>query len=889
LPSTVPSRSDGYRYGSATGLYILDATYPQSPSIMGYSHCWPDWSWGGTSDPGYPASAIEVVNEVAFQSEFTGGIVVTDVSDPSYPYVIDYHYAGVDGIADVDVEDSIAYTAHDWYSNIYDVSDPYAISVIGSLPCPHLMGVEVIDTLLYAAERSGYLVIYNIADPANPQELYALNLDAKETFIQDTLLYMARSKYDINPINGLAIYNISDPASPVEIGSWQKDSFLATDVCVVNNIAFVSSPKIEWGYGGSPGIWALDVSDPTSPVELGYYACISSCTIKSDGAYVYASGSGTGLWILEYYGPVAGPVTVSLPAIYASPEDSLKVPVTVSSVTAKEITSSQFTITYDDNIVSLTDVMIDSTSIAWETDWVMAWDTTGGTLTVNMSGSDVLTGAGPLVQIDFFVKPDLCQRTSTCTLHFEDFLFNSGQPEVVTHDGKIIVNIPASIVVSPDLLYFYHEDNGRDYFSGTAFTFPMTRNTEELNISKIAIESPVSRNMGVQIFDIENESACVSTELPMLNEYRDKGRRSLDTLSYDDGYFDNARGMASNFTPDSTETYGYATYFVLSEFGLSPGDTLGGIMLYFGPFTGSDFRLYIWQNAPGELRPASELEPLFVDMDVPAPAGPSWSWSTVFLAEYEIVLPDTFWVGMCYNFLTTPPDWYLSYNSSLSDIHTYGNTGGTCYDWQQESETFGVRAIIGDLIPSQTADLCIKNMGDLTLNVTDITHAADWVTSVYPTNFTRILSGDSVYVSVAVNATGLDNGVYYDTLHIMSNDPSMPECQVPVVFNINSLGIEEVFTDEPMVFGLGQIYPNPVTCDANIQYSVANNTMVSLSIFDLSGRLIRTLVNGYQGPGHYSTKWDSKDASGNFAPSGVYFYCLNTDNYTDMEKFVIVR
>lgn len=888
MPSMLPSIRNGDR-AISVGLYVLDVTNPQSPFTMGYSHVWPWWSSNGTGDPGWPASAIEVVNEVAFQAEFMGGIVVTDVSDPSSPYVIDHHFAGLDGISDVDVEGSIAYTAHDWYSNIYDVSDPHSISKIGSLIYPHYIGVEVIDTLLYAVERTGYLSVFNVADPANPQEIYFQNLAVKETFIKDTLLYMARSKLDIDPINGLAIYNISDPTSPVEIGSWQKDNFLATDVCIVNNIAFVASPRIEWSYGGSPGIWALDVSDPTSPVELGYYGCISPCTIKSDGAYIYASGCGSGLWILEYYGPVAGPVTVSLPAIYASPEDSIKVPVTISSVTGKEITSSQFTITYDNSIVSLTDILVDSTTIAWGTDWIMDWDTTGGTLTVNMSGSDTLTGVGPLVQIDFFVKPDLCQRTSTCTLHFDDFAFNSGQPEVVTHDGKIVVNIPASIVVSPELLYFYHEDDALNYASGTALTYPMTRNTEEHNISKTAIESPVSRSMGVQIFDIENESSCVFTESPMLNEHWSMGRGTTDTLSYDNDYFDSARGMAGSLTPDPTETYGYATYFVLSEFGLSPGDTLGGIMLNFGEFNGTDLRLYIWNNAPGELRPASESGPLFADMNVPAPVGPNWSWSTVFLAEYEIVLPDTFWVGICYNSLITPPDWYLSYNSSLSDIHTYGNTGGTCNDWQQQSETFGVRAIIGDLVHPQTADLCIKNMGDFTLDVTDITHTADWVTSVYPTNFTRILSDDSVIVNVAVNATGLNNGVYYDTLHILSNDPSIPDYQVPVVFNINSLGIEEEFTDEPMVFGLGQIYPNPVTCDVNIQYSVANNTMVNLSIFDLSGRLIRTLVNEHQGPGYYSNKWDSRDASGNSAPSGVYFYCLNTDNYTDIEKFVIVR
>lgn len=895
LPSIVPARRNGRRY-AASGLYVLDVTDPPSPSIMGYSHVWPEWSWNGYSDPGSPAAGIEVVNEFAFQTQFGEGLVVTDVSDPSSPYVIT-SCAGSMEISDVDVEDdTIAYTADNWLPYIFDVSDPTQIPIIGLLPNTHITKVEVIDTLVYAVERMGYLIIYNVADPANPQTLYCENLDAKQTFVQDTLLYMTTCIQSPSSTNGLSILDISDPTSPVEIGFWQKDSFFATDVCVVNNIAFVASPLIEWNYGGTPGIWVLDVSDPTAPVELGYYAGISPCKITSDGAYVYASGCGTGLWILEYYGPVAGPVSVSLPTIYAYPEDSIKVPVTVSSVTEKEITSAQFIITYDNNIVSLIDVVVDSTTLVWGTDWNVNWDTTGGTLSVNMSGSDTLTGVGPLIWIDFFVHSSVYQRTSICTLHFDNFVFNSGQPEVVTHDGKVIVNIPATIVVSPDSLYFYDGYNASGYNSSEDLQYHMSKNTQGINKTELYVNKTESEysvlhknSREVQISNIGYESGCVSTAAPTLNKHRYIERSTTDTLSYDNDYFDYARGIQGNLTPDSIETYGFATYFVLSEFGLFPGDTLGGIMLYFGPFNGTDLRVYIWENAQGELRPASELEPLFVDINVPDPAGPSWAWTTVFLAAEEIILPDTFWVGICYNRITTPPDWYLGYDSSLPDIHTYMNTGGTCNDWQQQSETFGVRVIMGDLRYPQTAELCIKNMGDFALDVTNITYTADWFTSVSPTSFSRILSGDSVQLSVVVNGTGLDNGIYYDTLHILSNDPTIPDYPVPVVFEVDFTGIEEVSVDKPLVYGLGQIYPNPSAYDVNIQYSIANKTRVSLKIYDVSGRLVRTLVNGHQKPGFYSTMWDSKDSSGKKVASGVYFYCLEADNYAKTRKLVLVR
>ena len=62
-----------------------------------------------------------------------------------------------------------------------------------------------------------------------------------------------------------------------------------------------------------------------------------------------------------------------------------------------------------------------------------------------------------------------------------------------------------------------------------------------------------------------------------------------------------------------------------------------------------------------------------------------------------------------------------------------------------------------------------------------------------------------------------------------------------------------------------------------------------LSIFDVSGALVRTLVSGEQTAGEKSVTWDGRSDSGNRMASGVYFYRLTTPDFTDTRKMVLLK
>jgi hypothetical protein len=95
--------------------------------------------------------------------------------------------------------------------------------------------------------------------------------------------------------------------------------------------------------------------------------------------------------------------------------------------------------------------------------------------------------------------------------------------------------------------------------------------------------------------------------------------------------------------------------------------------------------------------------------------------------------------------------------------------------------------------------------------------------------------------------------------------------------------------DMPLASYLSQNYPNPFNPVTMIQFGLRESSNVTLDIYDVSGRLIRTLVSGPLEPGIYNEMWDGTDDRGHGVASGVYFYSLRADSFTDRKKMVILR
>jgi hypothetical protein len=88
---------------------------------------------------------------------------------------------------------------------------------------------------------------------------------------------------------------------------------------------------------------------------------------------------------------------------------------------------------------------------------------------------------------------------------------------------------------------------------------------------------------------------------------------------------------------------------------------------------------------------------------------------------------------------------------------------------------------------------------------------------------------------------------------------------------------------------LNQNYPNPFNPTTVISYQLPVNSDVKLSIFNVLGQKIKTLVNTFQNAGEHSLVWDATDEKNNSVSSGIYFYKLEAGAMNLQKKMVLVR
>jgi hypothetical protein len=86
-----------------------------------------------------------------------------------------------------------------------------------------------------------------------------------------------------------------------------------------------------------------------------------------------------------------------------------------------------------------------------------------------------------------------------------------------------------------------------------------------------------------------------------------------------------------------------------------------------------------------------------------------------------------------------------------------------------------------------------------------------------------------------------------------------------------------------------QNFPNPFMHVTTISYSVATGSQVEISVFNVKGQKVRTLVNEHAPPGRYFTSWDGRTDTGDEASPGVYFYRMTVADYRSVKKMLFIR
>ncbi|MCX6150904.1 MAG: T9SS type A sorting domain-containing protein [Ignavibacteriales bacterium] len=93
----------------------------------------------------------------------------------------------------------------------------------------------------------------------------------------------------------------------------------------------------------------------------------------------------------------------------------------------------------------------------------------------------------------------------------------------------------------------------------------------------------------------------------------------------------------------------------------------------------------------------------------------------------------------------------------------------------------------------------------------------------------------------------------------------------------------------PVKYQLFQNYPNPFNPETVIKFAIPKSDLVSLEVYDILGKKVRTLVSEFKSAGKYEIRWNGKNTNGANVTSGIYFYRLKTADYSQIMKMLLLR
>ncbi len=151
----------------------------------------------------------------------------------------------------------------------------------------------------------------------------------------------------------------------------------------------------------------------------------------------------------------------------------------------------------------------------------------------------------------------------------------------------------------------------------------------------------------------------------------------------------------------------------------------------------------------------------------------------------------------------------------------------------------------------------------------------------------NVASGDTIKITLAELIARGTNNLNSITLLKQLSNRAQALCNAGFIIGVNNIS-----TSVPGSFTLYQNYPNPFNPATKIKFEIplsrgvseGRGVLVRLIIYDVIGKEIATLVSEKLKAGTYEAEWDASNY-----PSGVYFYKLVTDNYTETKKMVLLK
>ncbi|HVP35687.1 MAG TPA: cohesin domain-containing protein [Terriglobales bacterium] len=537
-------------------------------------------------------------------------------------------------------------------------------------------------------------------------------------------------------------------------------------------------------------------------------------------------------------------VVVSMPDTCVKLGEFILVPVNVSNVTDKGVYSAEITLSFDKSILKATDATLLGTIAEGR---LMFFNKYDDSIRIAISGTSPLSGSGPLVYVGFNV---LSLPKDSTIIHFDRMRFNEGIPSVVTKDAVIK---PCEVFQISGVIRYCLNNN------------------------------PVDAAL-VRITDGKTDSVLTDASggYSFLNL-----TGGMDYMTRPDKS-DDAAGAITAY--DASLILRYVVHLI----GLSSCQKLSADV------TG---------NCEVSAYDASYILRYVVGQIAQFPVGKDWKFfpATFVLDENPCTgIPDSiFYSALSDN----------KFNQDYKGI-LFGDVSG---NWAGKVVIAGTAKEISVLPKITAKEFTVKPGEEITLPIElsdigetysaefSLGYSADWLqaktvtTSELTSGFMleQKISDDQVKIALASAKPVSGSGNFVDITFKVSDKAKNGDRTEIRLQNLrlnesdlmepNLAYVVSVGAQVPKEFSLSQNHPNPFNPTTCIQYSLPSRSHVVLEVYNLLGQKVTTLVDETEEAGILQAIWNGKDSKGNTVTSGVYFYRIKADNFSEVKKMVLMK
>jgi hypothetical protein len=134
----------------------------------------------------------------------------------------------------------------------------------------------------------------------------------------------------------------------------------------------------------------------------------------------------------------------------------------------------------------------------------------------------------------------------------------------------------------------------------------------------------------------------------------------------------------------------------------------------------------------------------------------------------------------------------------------------------------------------------------------------------------------------------------FSYMYVRDDVLSAPQDRFELAKNVfdwmqNVTNINVTPAETPKSTKLAQNFPNPFNPSTTIKFDLKDKGMVTLKVYNVAGQLVRTLVNGVRDANTYTVTWDGTNDRGGAVASGIYFYKMDTKDFSQTKKMVMLR